>query len=104
MSNDTQDPPIFHVSFKHGRIRETILDDAQRADEYPEDDVHHVKIEPGEITVEGTPEGIRWLYDYLEWAEDAWLLDREQYYADECRAMADIIWEAVDGDLPSPTR
>jgi len=42
-----------------------------QADEWPDDELHLVTLDPGTPTVEGTPRGIRWLYDYMEWAEDA---------------------------------
>lgn len=101
---EQSDAGIHHITFKRGDIRENIMRDAKNADDWPAGRIHEVVVDPGEITVEGTPEGIRWLYDWLHWAKRAHRLEDARWEADECEAMAEIIWEAVDGDLPQRQR
>jgi len=95
---------VLHITFKRDPTRESVIHDAQNADDWPENSLHEVVVDPGEITVEGTPEGIRWLYDWLHWAKRAHRLEEAKMEADTCERMAEIIWEAVDGDLPDRQR
>jgi hypothetical protein len=95
---------VLHLTFKRNDTRETIISDAQNADDWPDDELHEVVLDPGEITVEGTLKGMRWLYDYLEWAEDAYRLEDAKWDADECRDMADLVWEYLGPDPPERQR
>lgn len=79
---------------------EYVLDDAQDADEWPADELHLVTLDPGKTTIDATPTGIRWLYDYMEWAEDAYRLEGGEVYARACRTLADRLWEALPEDPP----
>jgi len=79
---------------------EYVLCDAEQADEWPDDELHLVTLDPGAPTVEGTPRGIRWLYDYMEWAEDAYKLEDGRAYARGCRAVADKAWSELPEDPP----
>jgi len=95
---------VLHITYKRDPIRHSIIQDAQNADDFPEGDLHEVVIDPDEITVEGTPEGIRWLYVWLHWAKRAHRQEELIQHAQVCEEMAEIIWEAVDGDLSDRQR
>ena len=96
---------VLHITFKRNPIRKGVLRDAQNADDFPEGELHEVVVDPDEITVEGTPEGIRWLYDWLHWAKRSHRQEESIQHARVCEEMADgVIWEAVDGDLPDRQR
>lgn len=95
---------IHHITFKREVLREQHIRDAQNADDWPEDELHEVLLDPDEITVEGTPEGIRWLYDILHQFKRDWRQEGEQWDADVAEDMAETIWTAVDGELPDQQR
>lgn len=95
---------VHHITFKRGDIKESVIEDAQRADDWPDSKLHGVVVHPDEITVEGTPDGIRWLFDWFNWAADAHRAEGGQWHGDVCESMANTIWEAVDGDLPDRQR
>jgi len=61
---------IEHVPEYGHRIR-----DAKNYDEWDEYDIHTVVLDPTEITIEGTPEAIRWLYDLMEEMQKDWRLE-----------------------------
>jgi len=95
---------IYQINFDRTPMTEQHMRDAQNADDWPEGELHTVKIEPDKITVEGTPEGIRWVYDYLHYLKRAWRLEGEQTDADKAEEMAKTIWELTDGELPERQR
>jgi len=95
---------IHHITFKREVLRKQHIRDAQNADDWPEDELHEVLVDPDEITVEGTPEGIRWLYDMLHQLKRDWRQEGEQWDADVAEDMAETIWTAVDGELPDQQR
>ena len=69
---------IYQIGFDRTTYTEQHIRDAQNADDWPEDELQTVEVEPDEITVEGTPEGMRWLYDYFHHLKRAWRLEGEQ--------------------------
>jgi len=75
---------------------ERIITDAQNADDWPTDGLHEVVLDPDEITIEGTPEGIRWLYDWLHWAKRAYRQEEALFDAGECQSLARAIYDAVE--------
>lgn len=95
---------VHQVTFERDSITEQHMRDAQRADDWPGGELHEVVVDPSEITVEGTPEGIRWLYDYFGYLVRAWRQEGEQWDAGVAEEMADTLWEAVDGDFPERQR
>lgn len=95
---------VRHITWKRDPMKYRRIQDAQNTDDWPDNHLHEVTVDPGEITVEGTPQGIRWLYDWLHWSKRAWRAEGEQYEADVSERMAETIWEAVDGDLPERQR
>lgn len=95
---------IHQIGFERSPCTEQHIRDAQNADDWPNDELQTVDIEPDEITVEGTPKGIRWLYDFLHYLKRAWRLEGEQTDADVAESMAKTIWDLVDGDLPKQQR
>lgn len=103
-NSDTDTMAVLHITFKHEPIREQHIRDAQNATDWPGDELHEVVVNPDEITVEGTPTGIRWLYDFLDYLVRAWRQEGEQWDADVAEEMANTVWDAVDGDLPDQQR
>lgn len=94
---------VHQLTFERDSITEQHIRDAQNADDWPDGELHEVTLDPGEMTVEGTPEGVRWLYDYLRYLVDAWRQEGEQWDADVAEEMAEQVWESVD-DLPDQQR
>lgn len=95
---------VLQLNIKRISERDYVLKDAQNAEDWPENELYSVVIDPEELTVEGTPEGIRWLYDYFEWAEDEFRLEGAQWMADDCRDWADALWEVLPDDPPGRQR
>jgi hypothetical protein len=87
------------LSFERTPWTEQHIRDAKNADDWPEDELQEVTLEPDEITLEGTPEGFRWLYDYLHYLKRAWRMDGEQTDADVAEKMAEVLYEFV-ADMP----
>lgn len=100
----SEESNVLHITFKREPIREQHIRDAQRVDDWPGEELHEVVVDPDEITVEGTPEGIRWLYDMLHQLARDWKQEGEQWDADVAEEMARTVWDAVDGDLPDQQR
>jgi hypothetical protein len=95
---------VLQVTIPRKHYRKYVLDDAQNANDWPEDELHEVIVGPGELTIEGTPEAIRWLYDYMNWAADAFRLEGGEEYAKACEAIGRHLWEAISDDPPSRQR
>jgi hypothetical protein len=95
---------IYQIGFDRTTYTEQHIRDAQNADDWPEDELQTVEVEPDEITVEGTPEGMRWLYDYFHHLKRAWRLEGEQTDAGVAEGMAKAIWRFTDGELPDQQR
>ncbi len=77
--------------------------DAKSAEDFPDGDLHAVSMSPVMMTVEGTPEAIRWLYDYLHHLKRAWRQEGEQWDAKTAEQMAERIYDNVD-ELPERQR
>jgi hypothetical protein len=90
---------VQQIEFERTPWTEQHITDAKNADDWPGDELHEVVIDPDEITLEGTPEGFRWLYDYLHYLKRAWRMEGEQTDADVAESMAEVLYELVD-DLP----
>jgi len=95
---------VHHITFKRDSIRQQHITDAQNAEDWPAGEIHEVVVHPDEITIEGTPNGIRWLYDFLHHLKRAWRAEGEQWCADIAEDMARKIWDLTDGDLPDRQR
>lgn len=95
---------IHQITFDRDSLTEQHIRDAQNADDFPVEVLHEVVLDPTEITVEGTPEGIRWLYDYLHYLKREWRAEGEQWDADAAEDMAKSVWEQTDGELPDQQR
>jgi len=90
---------VYHITWKRESEKLRHIKDAQNADDWPEDQLHEVLLDHDEITVEGTPKGVRWLYDWLHWAKRSYRAEGLQHDADVAESMAETIWEGTDGDL-----
>jgi len=95
---------IYQIRFDRTPWTEQHMRDAQNAEDWPEDTLQKVTIEPDTIVVEGTPEGMRWLYDLLHHLKRAWRIEGEQTDADKAEAMAQKVWNETDGELPDQQR
>jgi len=90
---------VLQHTFERDSLVEQHIRDAQRCNDWPGDELHEVVLDPDDITLEGTPEGFRWLYDYLHYLKRAWRMDGEQTDADVAESMAEVLYEFVD-DMP----
>jgi hypothetical protein len=88
---------VEQVCFERTSWTEQHIRDAKNADDCPSDELHEVVLDPDEITVEGTPAGLRWLYDYLHYLKRAWRLEGEQTDADVAQSMAEVLYGSADG-------
>lgn len=95
---------ILTVTVENRMFRGDILKDAQNADDWPVNELHSVVLDPNKLTVEGTPEGIRWLYDWLTWADKSWRLEGQQWMAEDCNFLAEAMWKAIGEDPPERQR
>jgi len=95
---------IQQLTFDRDSLTEQHIRDAQNAEDWPKDDLQRVTIQPKEITIEGTPTGLRWLYDYLNYLKRAWRSDGEQFDADAAEEMAEQVWNETNGELPDRKR
>lgn len=95
---------VLQVDFEQDPFYKQHLRDATNADDYPEDEMHKVVLEPGEMTVEATPEAMRWFYDYLQYLVRAWRLEGEQWDAEAASEMASKVWHEHGDDLPDQQR
>lgn len=95
---------VLHLTFKRDQLRADIIADAQNDDGWEDGDLYEVVVDPDEITVEGTPEGIRWLYDWLEWVEDEHRMEGAYGYADVSSEMAETVWDVISPDPPERQR
>jgi hypothetical protein len=90
---------IQQISFERTPWTVQHIRDAKNADDWPGDELHEVTIDPDDITLEGTPQGFRWLYDYLHYLKRAWRMDGEQTDAEVAEKMAEVLYDFVD-DMP----
>lgn len=90
------------VTWEHGSFQGQHIRDANSAEDKPDD--LSLTVEDAEITAEGSPETIRWLYDYLHWLKRAWRQEGEQWDADTAEEMAETLYEQVGDDLPDRQR
>jgi hypothetical protein len=90
------------VSWEYGPAEQQHIRDANRADDCPDD--LSLEVDDGTVTAEGSPETIRWLYDYLHYLKRAWRQEGEQWDADVAEEMAESLHDQVDGDLPERQR
>lgn len=98
------DAEIGQITFERDPMTSQHIRDAQNAEDWPEDELHVVVLNPDEITVEGTPVGLRWLYDYLWFLVRSWRAEGEQWDADVAEEMAESLWNQTGGDLPDQQR
>lgn len=91
---------IIQVNIPKEGEREYWINDAMRADAWDKYDIHNVTLDPAEITIEGTPKAIRWLYDWMESAAKHWRLQGEVWEARCHKDMAEILWNALPEDPP----
>ena len=94
---------VEQVCFERTPWTEQHMIDAKNAADYPSDELHEVVLHPDKITVEGTPTGLRWLYDYLHYLKRAWRLEGEQTDADVAQSMAEVLYERLD-EMPDRQR
>lgn len=78
--------------------------DAKNYSEWDDYDIHTVILDPAEITIEGTPEAIRWLYDLMEEMKKEWRLEGEPANANMCQDIAEVLWDALGEDPPDRQR
>jgi len=95
---------VLQVDFEQDPIYKQHLRDAKNAEDFPEDGFHSVVLEPGELTVEATPEAMRWFYDYLQHLIRAWRLEGEQWDARAASEMASKVWHEHGDHLPDQQR
>jgi len=95
---------VLQVTFNRHPLSEQHVRDTKNAQDFPADELHEVVVDPGEITVEGTPAGMRWFYDFMDHLVRAWRLEGEQWDADHAEDMADRVWEQFGDRLPDQQR
>lgn len=97
-SDDTE----YAVTWEYGPAEQQHIRDVNRAEDLPDD--LELDVGDGQVTATGSPETIRWLYDYLHYLKRAWRAEGEQWDADIAEEMAESLYEQVDGDLPDRQR
>ena len=91
---------VIQLEFERTPLTEQHVRDAKHADDWPDGELHEVVLDPDEITIEGTPDGIRWFYDFLHHLKRAWRQEGEQWSAGAAEEMAEAVYAQVD-EFPS---
>lgn len=93
----TLDPEAEGLDIKY------VLDDARNDDEWPSGE-WETHWEGEVLRIHATAKALRWAYDWMKWAEDAYKLEDGKYLAKACRYCADRFWEELPEDPPEQQR